>query len=208
MSWISESIATLKALSSAEHAPVLGAYPSINIDFVPPASVLLVYGFPGNKATQRLGVNKYGVPFHPPFHAAVTIRDGLFHNVGQWRTDMDIRSLFKSTRRVDALIYSMDEPQRREIVRAAELDTSTPKLGLNITDYGISQFLNFGFSFIRDGDDPVCSVDVVKVMAAGGITCSGLPANDTAPWDIQMFAMDHPREIEIRTLWVGDDYHP
>lgn len=208
MSWLTESWRTAKALATPENAPVLHPFPSIEVDHVPPASVLLVYGFPGNKATQRLGVNKYGIKFHPPFHSAVTIRDGLFHNVGRWRTDMDIRELFQTTRRVDVLMYRMTEAQRRDIVRAAELDTSVPKFGLNITDYGVGQFLNFGFSFIKDGDQPVCSANVVNIMGAGEIVCSSLPANDTAPWDIYLHAEANPLFVETRTLWSGSDYHP
>lgn len=208
MSWLTESIRTIKAISKPEHAPPLPMFEQIVPDNVPAASVLLFYGYPGVPATQRLGVHIYGCTYHPPFHAAVMLRDGIFHNVGKFRTDKLLETEFKSTRRIDALIYPMLEVQRRDIVRAAELDTSVPKTLIEITDYGIGQFLNFGFSFVGKGKQPVCSANVVQVMGTGGIRCSDNTASETAPWDIFNHAMKNQLTVEKRTVWVGEKYLP
>lgn len=206
MSWLSESIETIKALSTPEDAPVLPPFQMIDPEAIPPASVILVYGFPGVKPTQRLGVHKYHHPWHPAFHAAVLLRDGIVHNVGQFRTDILLLEMFKSTRRVDVLIYPMLETQRRTIIQAAELDTSIPKFGFQVTDYGVSQLLNFGFSFIKDGKQPVCSENVVNIMGKGGITCSFEKPKATAPWDLQEYAQANSGMVEQRTVWIGPHY--
>lgn len=208
MSWLTESIRTIRALNRPENAPPLDPFPKINIEGIPPASVLLFYGDPGVKMTQRLGVHIYGCKYHPPFHAAIMLRDGLIHNVGKFRTDKLLEPELRDTRRVDVLIYPMIEDQRRAIIQAAELDTSIPHTGIETTDYGIGQFLNFGFSFIGKGKQPVCSADVVKIMAVGRIECSDRESSETAPWDIFDHAMKNQLTVEKRTVWIGEKYFP
>lgn len=207
MSWITESAQTFKALFTAEHAPVAPQFDPITLNQVLPASILLFYGFPGTIPTQRLGVNKYHYPYHPPFHAALMMYDGVFHNVGKFRTDELILDQFKSTRRIDVISYSMTPEQRSKIMVATELDTSVPHTGLELTDYGIGTFLNFGFSFIRHGKQPICSEDVVSLLGLAGVKSSSLDPKETAPWDIATYAEDHKTECDRRTLWVGTDYH-
>lgn len=207
MSWLSESIETAKALTTPEDAPVLPPFEMIDPEAIPPASVILVYGFPGVKPTQRIGVHKYHHPWHPAFHAALLMRDGIVHNVAQFRTDILLIEMFKSTRRVDVLIYTpMSETQRRTIIQAAELDTSIPKFGFQATDYGVTQLLNFGFYFIKDGKSPVCSENVVRLMGKGGIKCSFEGPNATAPWDLQEYAQANKGIVEQRTAWIGSQY--
>lgn len=207
MSWLSEAIKTAKFLSTPEDAPVLPPFQMIDPEDIPPASVILVYGFPGVKPTQRIGVHKYHHPWHPAFHAAVYLRDGIVHNVGQFRRDILLIEMFKSTRRVDVLIYTpMSDAQRKTIFQTAELDTSVPKFGFQVTDYGIAQLLNFGFYFIKDGKRPVCSENVVKIMGKGGVTCSFEGPGSTAPWDLQEYAQANKGIVEQRTVWIGPHY--
>lgn len=210
MSWFSESAATIKALLTPEHAPVLPAFPSITLDELLPGDILLFYGFPGTVPTQRLGVNKYGYPYHPAFHAALMMSCGIFHNVGQFTTDKLLADELHSNRRVDVIRYQMKPDQRNAILQATELDTTVPKTGLNITSYGVMDFLHFGFSFIGKGKRPVCSADVVNLLAKVGIQCSPHIPMETAPWDLQEYAQanKNPPGCEQRTLWVGPDFKP
>lgn len=206
MSWVTETLSTIKAMRTPENAPLLPEFPRIDIKEIPPASILLFYGIPGTLVTQRLGVNKFGVPYHPPFHAALMMRDGIFHNVGKFRTDKLLSDELKSTRRIDVITYEMTDEQRSEIMRATELDTSTPHTGLEVSDYGIGTFLNFGFSFVGHSKQPICSEDVVKLLAVGGVKCSNNEPKESAPWDLQLFANDNPKSKQY-TLHVGKDYH-
>lgn len=207
MSWLSEARDTIKALCTPEHAPILPAFPEIGMDGVFPGDILLFYGFPGTEPTQRLGVNKYGCAFHPPFHAALMMVDGIFHNVGQFTTDKMLSDEFKSSRRIDVIRYQMTPSQRTAVYQATELDTTIPRVGLNITSYGVMDFLHFGFSFIGKGKTPVCSADVVNLLAKGGVNCSPHPALETAPWDLQEYASTNPLTCQQFTLWSGPDYH-
>ena len=207
MNWIMESAQTIKALCTAEHAPILPPFPAISLSDLLPGDALLFYGFPGTVPTQRLGVNKYGYPYHPAFHAALMETAGVFHNVGQFTTNKILADEQGSGRRIDIIRYKITDAQRVTILQTTIVDTTVPTTGLNITTYGIADFLHFGFSFIGKGKAPVCSADVVQILTKSGIQCSPHDALDTAPWDLQEFAAAHPELCEQRTLWIGPDYH-
>lgn len=206
MSWLSETLDTVRALRTPESAILLAEFPKIIPEALPPASALLFYGTPGNVWTERIGVNKYHLLFHPPFHAALMMRDGIFHNVGRFRQDKYLPDQFKSKRRIDAVIFKgMTAEQVSLVMRAAETDTTVPRL-IDVTDYGVLDFLHFGLPFIGRGKKPVCSANVVNLLSVAGVKCSEKAALDTAPWDIAQYAGARPDLCEIRTVWVGNDY--
>jgi hypothetical protein len=207
MSWIGETIETIKILRKPENLPVLPVYPMIQVDDIPAASALVFYGLPGNALSERICAWKYGCPFHPSFHAALMMRDGVFHNVGKFRTDELLSDEFKSERRIDVIIYkTMTEEARKEIMRATELDTSEPHTGLEFTDYGVQSFIHFGFRFVKSGKAVICSEDVVKLLNVGLVWSSTETAKETAPFELSTFAMKHPELCEIRTVHVGQDF--
>ena len=207
MSWLSESLKTIKALRTPENAPILAEFQDILLEDIPPASALIFYGTPGNELTERLGVNLYGCKFHPPFHAALMMRDGIFHDVGKFRTDHPLEDEKRSTRRIDVIIYKMTETQRSLIMRNTELDTSIPHTGLEVTDYGIGTFLHFGFPFINHSKKPVCSENDVRLLSSGSVTCADKSPEEVAPWDLVEWAENNQGVCELRTFWVGKDFH-
>jgi hypothetical protein len=184
----------------------LPSYRQISLGEIPPASAILFYG--GNKLTEMAGNRLYKHPYAPPaFHAAFYIGDSLFLNVGKFRTIEDIGAELRSTRRVDIIIYKMITPDvRRALCHAATMDCSKPKIGLELPDYAIMDYLRFGLRFLKPSKKDFCSENCVELFATGGISISDLKACDTAPWDIQEFAEAHPDLCEIRTLWVGPDF--
>jgi hypothetical protein len=208
MSWLSDSIKAIKALKTPEKAPFLQPFPKISISQLNGAEALIFFGNPGNVLIERAGVNMYNVKFHPPFHSALSMRDGIFHNVGKFITDKLIQTEFKSNRRIDVIIYKdINEDSRREILRAAELDSSVPHTGFELSEYGYTTFIHFCFAFIKSGKKQICSEDVVKLLIAGNIKSSVHDSKHTAPWDLIEFALDNPNMCEIRTLWIGDKYY-
>ena len=204
---IEDAEKTVKAMLTPEHAPLLPPFTPIILDALLPADVLLFYGIPGTEVTERLGVNLYGYPNHPAFHAALMETAGLFHNVGLFTTNKLLSDEFRSGRRIDVIRYPMTDAQRQTILQATILDTTVPKVGLNLTSYGVADFLHFGFQFIGKGKTPVCSADVVQLLAKGGITCSPHAALDTAPWDLQEYAAANHSTVKQFTLWSGPEYH-
>ncbi len=201
------------------------AYPRIKIDDIPPASALLFYN--GNKVTERAGARLFGHRYWPPaFHAALYIGDRLFLNVGKFKTLKDLTTELRGNRRVDVVIYHALLPdQRREIARAALMDTSHNKVGLSLPDYAVTDYLRFLLRKMPASKKDFCSESVCEllgrapargmksaeswgaaVVAAFGIRIAeGLPV-DTAPWDIQEGAEAGWAGAELRTLWVGPDY--
>lgn len=186
----------------------LPTYQPIKLEDVPAASTLLFYGFPGNKLTQLVGNRLYGHPYSPPaFHAAFYINDGLFLNVAKFRHLHQIEREFKSTRRVDVIIYpGISDGTRKALCKEAVLDTSRPRFGLMFPDYSFTDYARFLFRFLSPSKKDFCSENVVETFAKADIKVSDLKAVDTAPWDLQEYGESHPGECEIRTLWVGQDF--
>lgn len=203
-----EAEQTVKDLLTPENAPILPAFPAITLDALLPGDMLLFYGLPeGNVVTERLCVNKFHCPFHPPFHAALYEIDGLFHDVGQFTTNRLLGQEFRSGRRIDVIRYQMTDDQRKMVLQATILDTTVPKFGFNFTSYGLIDLAHFGFSFVGKGKEPVCSADAVQCENKGGVVCSTGDPMNVAPFDLQLYAAANPATCSQFTLWQGPDYH-
>ena len=182
-------------------------YPKIGIANVPPASALIFYGSPGNKATELVGSRLYKFKYNPvPFHAALYLDKGEFLNVGKFKTVESLKDNMKNTRRIDVIEYAMSDEQLAEILYRGRRDTSKPKHPLDLTDYAVTDFLRFGLRFLKPSKKDFCSENVVENMAHGGIKVSDLKAVDTAPWDLLEFAEANPHLCRIYTLYEGDEF--
>ena len=212
MSWFKESAATIKALFTPAHGFILPAFGHLDPLATPPGAALLFYGTPGNTLTERLGTNKYRFPYNPPpFHAALMMRDGMFHNVGQFKTQRLLSSALSSTRRIDAVVpklFATRPDLVSMLMQNADLDLSVPHFGLETTDYGVADFLHFGFSFIRHGKDLVCSGDLDKLWGTVGVQAAQEDEYHAAPWDILTNAMSKPEQFDIWTIHIGKDFAP
>jgi len=197
----------VKKLFAKPTVQPLPEFPVILLDDIPAASAILFYG--GNKLTELVGNRLYDYPFRPPaFHAAFYIGgvDHLFLNVGKFRTIQRIEDEFRSTRRVDIIIYKNIEPHIREhLASTATLDYSKPKVGLELPDYAFTDYLRFGLRFLKPSKKDFCSENVVELFASQNVKTSSRNAVDTAPWDLAAYAMGTP-SAEIRTLFVGPDF--
>lgn len=183
----------------------LPEYPRLGINEILPASTILFYG--GNKLTEAFGNNLYHHPYIPPaFHAAVYIEDGLFLNVGKFRTLESLTKECRSTRRVDIITYSMDLAKRNAIRVAALKDTSQPKVGLSLPDYAWTDYLRFGFKRFHPSKNDFCSENCVELFGKAGVIISDRKAVDTAPWHLLEYALAHPDTCHVHTLWIGPDY--
>lgn len=184
----------------------LPKYQSIKLEQIPSASTLLFYH--GNWVTEWFAnkINKY--PYKPAaFHAAFYIEDGLFLNVGAFKTVQEVRSEYISTRRIDVVIYkNLGDLRRQAICRSAYLDTSKPKVGLSLPDYSWRDYLRFGLRFLKPSKRDFCSENVVELFSGGAVTISDKKAVDTAPWDLHLYATKHGNECDIRTLWTGLEF--
>jgi hypothetical protein len=201
----------LKLLKKPKNQVPLPAYPTIEIDDIKPASALVFYGSPGNKATELVGSRLYGVRYLPvPFHAALYLSKGEFLNVGKTRQVLALKKEFKNTRRIDVIEYNIPARARKAIETAGRDDTSKVNSVLEkvikkpVIDYAITDFLRFGFKSIPPSKKDFCSENVVENMAVSGIEVSDNKAVDTAPWDLAEWAEEHPEVATIYTLWEGD----
>lgn len=184
----------------------LPAYPSIAFTDIPKASTLLFYG--GVKLTELVGNNVYGHPYNPPaFHAAFHCEEGLFLNVGAYRTIQLLNYFCRSTRRIDVIIYKdLSKEQQEQARREAYLNVSKPKGLIALPDYGWKDFLRFGLPFLKPSKKQFCSENVVLLFGKVGYKVSDLKPEDTAPWDLYEYALKHPELCEIRTAWIGADF--
>lgn len=188
----------------------LPTFEAINLSKVPSGSILLFYGSPGNKLTQMVGNNMYHHPYTPPaFHAALYIENGLFLNVGKYKLIQALEHEFRSTRRVDVIIpLKMDAGQRKTICKLAYLDTSKPKVGINLPDYSWTDYLRFGARFLKPSKKDFCSENVVELMNAAGVEVTKHKPVDTAPWHLLEHALASPQDFKIRTVHTGDEFKP
>lgn len=186
----------------------LPIYPPIKMSDIPPASSLLFYG--GNKLTELAGNRLYDHPYKPPaFHAAFYIEDGLFLNVGKFKTVQNLKDEFRSTRRVDVIIYRGIKPEKRErLCRAAYLDADKPKIGLSLPTYAVTDYLRFGLRWFKPSKMDFCSENVVELFATEKVRVSEQEPYNTAPWDIEEYAEKFAQEqkIEIYSVWIGPDW--
>lgn len=175
---------------------------------VPPASILLFYN--GNKVTEFMGKVVYRHKYNPPaFHAALYIGGGLMLNVGKFVTEETVESEFRSTRRVDVIIYhNLTAEQRGLIIGRGYKDLNK--------FYDIGGFLSFGkkipligkaLGFLKGSKKlPFCSDHVTDSFGAGGQIVSQFESENTAPWHLLEYALLHPSISSIHTLHIGPDY--
>lgn|SRR3990167_4881790 len=183
----------------------LPLFQPITIDQIQPASALLFYG--GPRLTEWAGNILYKHPYRPPaFHAAFYIWNGLFLNVGKFRTVQELSNEFRSTRRIDVLTYVVQEEVRRSLCRSAFLDSSRPKVGLSFPDYSWTDFLRFGLRSLKPSKKQFCSENVVNIFKQGAVTVSDREPVDTAPWDILEYALANPLDVQCYTAWIGNDF--
>lgn len=207
MNPIAETWQTLKFMRTPENQPILPIFPRIDPADIPPGSGLVFQGLPGNKATERICAHKYGSPFHSHFHAALMRRDLMFHNVGKYRSEEPLDKELRSERRIDVITYkAMTEADRAAIMRACAADTSRPHTLFQVTDYGVRTFIHQGFRFIKAGKKAICSENVVRLLQTRGILSSYEIPQETAPFELMLFAIRNPDLCEIRTVWVGEDF--
>lgn len=183
----------------------LPKFDSIDLEDIPAASLLLFYG--GTKITELVGNRLYGHPFHPAaFHAAFFIQDGLFLNVGAFKTIQLIKDEYRSTRRIDVISdLSLLPQERKQLCLAATQDVDKPKIGLNLPTYSVFDFLRFGFKFLKPSKKDICSENCVEIFGTLGRKISNNKPVDTAPWDLFEYALDNP-EFQVNTLWEGPDF--
>ena len=182
----------------------LPEYPRIALNAIRPASALIFYG--GNKLTEFVGNKLYKHMYKPPaFHAALYLREGLFLNVGGYKTIQDLSKELASTQRVDVIEYTMSNKERADVCKSAALDTSKPK-GIAIPDYGWRDYLRFGFKFLRPSKKDFCSENVAELLLTVGVRSSHKKPVDTAPWTLVEFAEANPRDCKLFTLHIGKDF--
>jgi len=184
----------------------LPKFEPIKLDEIPAASTLLFYG--GNRLTEFVGNTLYKHPYTPPaFHAAFYIADGLFLNVGKFKTVEVLEKEFRSSRRIDVIRYHyINDEAKKRLCRAAVLDTSKMRVGISLPDYSFTDYLRFGLKFLKPSKKDFCSENVVELFKTEQVEVSGKKAVDTAPWTLLEFALAHPSVCEIRTLFVGPDF--
>lgn len=175
----------------------------IKLSEVPKASCLLFYH--GNWITEFAANKLYHYPYKPAaFHAALYLEDGLFLNVGKFKTIDKVETEFLSTRRVDVIVYPMRDSAREDTVKDAFLDTTKPHIGFSLPDYAVSDYLRFAFKFLRPSRKDFCSENVAELLLKGNTISSSKKPVDTAPWDLETFA--RMNEIPQFTLWQGPDF--
>lgn len=218
-----------KAFSKFKPEP-LPKYQDISCVDIPPASILLFYG--GTELTETVGNYVYKHPFKPAsFHAAGWLGDHKLLNIGAKATIEDIRTEYKSTRRIDVIILKdLTDAERKIICKKFERDA-----GQNF--YDAIGFLRFGGKLkvlawmkgIHKSDrNDFCSDNIVDNFSENPwrrkgdtdemITELTLPrkievsynsSEDTAPWHLLEHALDKNFQNgtrEVRTLWTGPDF--
>lgn len=184
-------------------------YQKIEINDILPASTLLFYG--GNKATEFYGNHRYHHQYTPPaFHAAFYLETGLQLSVGKFKVIKIVEEEFRSTRRVDVIMYpTIPEDVRKKVLHDAYLDADDPKLGLNLPTYGFFDFLRFEplLQWLPKSKHDICSENVYKRFLAEGVTVANKPSKtEVAPWMLLEYALANPSRCQIRTLWIGKDF--
>jgi hypothetical protein len=198
-------MANLLRLFKKFPAAPLPDFERMDIADLPGASALLFYG--GNKLTELFGGRVYHHPYTPPaFHASLYLGAGDHLNVGKFRAVQPVQDEFRSTRRVDAIIYDMTPGQRLAIIEAGRKDTTKPKVGLQLPDYGWQEYLRFGLPWFRPTHKDMCAENVCENMALGAVRVTYYAYSATAPWSLLEYALDYPRACRVVTLHVGKDF--
>lgn len=191
---------------SSTKALDLPKYDEIKLPKILPASTLIFYN--GNKLTEWFGRQFAKHPYKlPAFHAAFYLSDGLFLNVGKFKTLQKLEDERLSTRRIDVITYKNipDEVRRRLVIHAA-LDTTKPKIGFQLPDYAVLDYARFLLKFLKPSRKDICSENVVELFQSEGIQVSEKEPFNTAPWHLFEFAVKNPQLCEVRTYWKGPDF--
>jgi hypothetical protein len=198
-------------MRSPSLAKPLPVFDRIALSAVKPASVLLFYG--GNKITEFVGNVVYRHPYKPPaFHAALYLGtipylgDRLMLNVGGYKTLKDLDGELLSTRRVDVIELNMPDAAREAAKGIAAKDTSKLDKPIELPDYGWTDYLRFGFKFLKPSRKDFCSENCVEILEQVGVKSSHKKAVDTAPWTLLEFALANPDRAHVFTLHVGDKF--
>ena len=207
-------------------ASKLPVFEPLHEDNILPASILLFYG--GNWLTE-LGGRIYKHPYKPAaYHAAGYIGRYEVLNIGKTATIEDIRSLKRSTRRIDVItLLDLNGNERDTICRKFRRDA-----GKNIYDVGgyarfasklkVLRFLKFARSS-REND--FCSDNVVdnfsepplkhkgepdevykSLLLPRAIEVSAQKSEDTAPWHLLEHALANPSTRRVNTAWIGTEF--
>lgn len=224
MSWFSK-------LFKGPSVQPLPEFPTIALEDIPPASILLFYG--GTKITEWVGNTIYKHPYKPAsFHAAGYLGDGEVLNIGKEATIEDVRSMLRSTRRVDVVVLNdLTKKEREIIIKRFRRDA-----GKNF--YDAIGFLRFGgqlkaLRFLKkvhsSEKNDFCSDNVVdnfstlqpakrkgdtaamtkELTLPREIRISANPAEDTAPWHLLEHALADNFQNGTRSLytfWKGPDF--
>lgn len=184
----------------------LPPFAPITINEISPASTILFYG--GNKLTEIVGNRLYKHPYAPPaFHAAFYIKDGMFLNVGKFKTIQFLVKELRSTRRIDVITYYfVSEEKRRAICEDAVQDADQPKIGVSLPTYAWTDYLRFGFKWFKPSKKDFCSENVVELFGGRGVKVSDEEPFNTAPWDLFEFALKNKGDCLVNTLYIGPDF--
>lgn len=198
---------TIKLLNKDVKGLPLPTYQTIKVGDIPPASILLYYNV--NSLTEMVGLKIYGHKYClPSGHAAIYMDHGLIHNVGKFKLPKKIEETFKSTRRVDVIVCEgLDDDTRNGIIRDCILDASKPKVGFQLPDYAIFDYLRFGCKLWKPSKKDICSENCVEIFHGRGVIVSDLEPYNTAPWDLQEYAERiGPKIRPMYTVYTGKDF--
>ena len=195
-----------KMFKKAKGTEALPSFPMIKMEDIPSASIILFYG--GNKLTEMVGNNMYGHKYLPPaFHAAFYCENGIFLNVGKFKTVEELQKELRTSRRIDIVIVkNLTSTQREVACKFAVLDASRPRVGLSLPDYSWMDYVRFGLKFMKPSKKDFCSENVVELFQKVGAKVSEKLPVDTAPWHLLEYAISNPSQFDIKTLHIGADY--
>lgn len=184
----------------------LPKYPKIKINQIPDGAILLFYG--GNELTETVGYLVYRHKYNPPaFHAALYLEKGMFVNVGKTVTLNMIKDEFRSTRRIDVIVYNFLSPEQKEMI----METGKKDIG---KIYDIKGFLGFGRKLPLIGKLfpkgskklPFCSDHVQDAYRAANVLVAETSDEETAPWHLLEYAEAHPGIADIYTIHTGKQF--
>lgn len=205
-------------------------FPTIKLQDIPKASTLIHCG--GNKITEWAGNDVYQFPYFPaPYHASLYKERGIALNVGKFKTLMEVDTECRSNRAIYVIVYKELTAEDREMIcHEADVDADDPKLGINWSTYGFTDFLRFGFrdtalayykrkwgkfpawliktagKCVPSSNKDICSENVVLLFEKKEIQVSAQIPSATAPWDLVLFAEQNPHLCAIYLLHMGEDY--
>ena len=187
----------------------LPEFPAIKVEDIPPCSALLYYGV--MPLTSWYANRRFKHPYKPgAYHAAFYIWNGLSLQVGKFHTIQKIEKDFSERKRIDVVAYpNITDKVRKDMATAAFDDADEPKLGFNKSTYGVFDFLRFEplLRWLPRSKKEICSENTYRMFAKCGVKIAEKPPKtEVAPWNIFEYAVAHPEECKVYTVWVGKDY--